>query len=75
MKDWLGNDLCVGDQVVYTSKSRNVGMVLGELTYVDSKVIKIRPIQYSAGRASSKIIVLHNSDGAFSAVTRYYGKL
>jgi hypothetical protein len=75
MKDWLGNDLNVGDRVVYTSKSTNVGMVLGEITYIDTQTIKIKPLAYSGIRKTTKIIVLHKGDGAFKAVTRYFGEL
>jgi hypothetical protein len=75
MRDWLGNSLSVGDYVVYSSKSTHVGMVLGELTFVSSDTIKIRPISYSGGRAPTKIITLHKTDSAFNAVTRYFGDM
>ncbi len=74
MKDWLGNSLEIDDLVVYTSKSTNIGMVLGKLTFVDRNTIKLKALAYSAGSATNKIIVLHKGDSAFSAVTRYFGE-
>lgn len=75
MRDWLGNELSVGDFVVYTSKSQFVGMVLGELTYLNTDKIQIKPLKYSGNRKPTKIITLHSDQQAFHAVTRYYGEL
>jgi hypothetical protein len=73
VKDWLGNDLALDDLVVYTSKSRNIGMVLGSLIMISDNMLKIKPIAYSAGRVSTKVIVLHDYAGAFNSVTKYQG--
>ena len=74
MKDWLGNELEIGGLVLYSSSSKYVGMMLGELTYFDEKMIKIKPWAYSGSRSrANKIIVLHKGDGAFASVTRYFG--
>jgi hypothetical protein len=75
MNDWLGNELNVGDLVVYTSKSSHVGMVLGKLKEVSSSRIQIIPIKYSEHDNPSKIITLHPGQTAFKAVTRYFGSI
>lgn len=73
MKDWLGNNLEVGDKVLYTSKSSNTGMVLGILTEASSQRIQIRIIGDSANRSHNKVITLHRNNQAFKSVTKYQG--
>lgn len=73
MNDWLGNNLEIGDLVVYTSKSTNVGMVLGSLIKVDEVMMQIRPIAYSGSRNPTKVITLHFWQDAYKAVTKYHG--
>jgi len=76
MNDWLGNELNLGDLVVYTSKSTHVGMVLGSLTEITSERIQIRPIAYSSGaRTLAKVISLHSYTDAYKAVTKYNGSV
>ena len=71
MKDWLGNPLDVGDTVVYTSKSTNVGMVLGILTEITPNRMQIKPLKYSGHRTPAKVITLHSYQDAYKAVTKY----
>lgn len=73
--DWLGNELNLGDLVVYTSKSTNVGMVLGELVEITSKRIQIKPVAYSGPKNLAKIITLHSYQDAYKAVTKYRGSV
>jgi hypothetical protein len=80
MKDWLGNELVVGDQVLYTSKSTHVGMNKGELLLATAAKIQIRiPVMlwdakergYRPG--GTKIVTLHSYNGAYDSVTKYFG--
>lgn len=73
MKDWLGNDIEVGDLVLYTSKSSNTGMVLGTLTEVTHNRIQLKPIATSARMWTTKVITLHRENQAFNSVTKYRG--
>lgn len=73
MKDWLGNDIAVGDLVLYTSKSSNTGMVLGTLIEATSQRIQIKPIATSASMWTTKVITLHRRNQAFNSVTKYQG--
>jgi hypothetical protein len=83
MKDWLGNDLNVGDLVLYSSSSSNVGMNLGEVTYAGADKIQIRIWQISKranGRSVvrsdlGRIVTLLRHNGAYKTVTRYFGIL
>jgi hypothetical protein len=75
MKDWLGNELELGDLVVYTSRSSNVGMVLGSLTELTDVRIQIKPIAYSGSKNLAKVITLHSWNDAFKAVTKYRGSV
>ena len=75
MKDWLGNNLNVGDTVLYTSKSTNVGMNIGELITLEPAKIQIRvwyikdgiPVSAERGR----VVTLFKGDLAFKSVTFY----
>lgn len=83
--DWLGNHVTVGDWVLYSSKSTNVGMNLGKVEYfgppkTDSPrrrhrwMIQIRIFDSSAGLwEPSKLVTLKNTDGAYMSVTKYFG--
>lgn len=76
MKDWLGNDLRVGDPVLYSSKSYHTGMNLGELLFIDDNKIQIRIWYVTRGyRAEGKIVTLQNHTGAYKSVTRYFGNI
>ncbi len=73
MIDWLGNDLAVGDLVLYTSKSSNTGMVLGTLVELSPRRIQLKPIATSASMWTTKVITLHKGNQAFNTVTKYSG--
>jgi len=75
MKDWLGSNLEVGDTVLYTSKSTNVGMNIGELVTLEPAKMQILvwylkdgvPIEGKRGR----VVTLFKGDLAFKSVTFY----
>lgn len=81
MKDWLGNEMQVGDTVLYTSNSTHVGMNKGELVTLEPGKIQVRiPVikyRHFPGRAeryeSTRVVTLLNGQGAYASVTKYYG--
>lgn len=75
MQDWLGNSLEVGDLVVYTSKSRHVGMVLGRLTLIAPNRIVMKPLAYSGPHSVGKAISLAKHTDAYKAITKYEGNI
>lgn len=76
MNDWLGNELNVGDVVLYSSKSYHTGMNVGELLYIDEHKIQIRLWAVTKGyRAEGKIVTLQDYTSAYKSVTRYFGKI
>lgn len=74
MYDWLGNPLEEDCLVVYTSKSRHVGMVLGRLLLVTKDRIVLKPLAYSGSHSVGKAISLSSDTQAYKAITRYYGE-
>lgn len=83
MQDWLGNELSIGDPILYSSASSNIGMNLGELLFADENKIQIRLWKISkrsSGRSVmhydvGKIVTLQRYTGAYRTVTRYFGNL
>jgi hypothetical protein len=76
MKDWLGNDLEVGNTVLYSSTSTLTGMNLGEIVTLDESKIQIKlwhvtQHSWSVGRT----VTLHRGNGAYRTVTRYFGAI
>lgn len=80
--DWLGNQISVGDWVLYSSKSTNTGMNLGKVEYVGPsknpsskrRITQIRVFQQSSGGWSEgKLITLSSGDGAYKSTTKYFG--
>lgn len=79
--DWLGSYVSVGDWVLYSSKSTNVGMNLGKVEYVGPakkpgsgrKIIQVRIFDLSIYRSWSKgkLVTLSSGDGAYRSVTKY----
>lgn len=82
--DWLGNLIREGAWVVYSSKSTNTGMNLGEIEYLGPSktsphrraVIQIRVYQQSdSGWSKGRLITLSNGESAYKSVTRYFGTI
>ena len=81
--DWLGNQISVGDWVLYSSKSTNTGMNLGKVEYVGPsknpasrrKIIQVRVFQQSGvcRWSEGKLITLSSGDGAYKSTTKYFG--
>lgn len=83
--DWLGNQISIGDFVLYSSSSRNVGMNLGKVEYVGPsknpssprQIIQVRIFNQtnSYGSKLNKLVTLSSGDGAYQSVTKYPGKM
>lgn len=72
MKDWLGNDLKVGNTVLYSSTSSLTGMNLGEITLIEPARIQVRILQVSYLYTNKgKIVTLHKGSSAYRSVTKY----
>lgn len=79
--DWLGNQISVGDWVLYSSKSTNVGMNLGKVEYigpaknpaVNREIIQVRVHEQTHGSVWSKrkLVTLSSGDSAYRSVTQY----
>lgn len=78
-KDWLGNDLEVGDRVLYSSTSTHTGMNLGDLVTLEPGKIQIRiprriwdskERDYKPG---TQVVTLQKGTSAFRSVTKYFG--
>ena len=82
--DWLGNQISVGDWVLYSSKSTNSGMNLGKVEYVGPSrnpnsrrhIIQVKVWnQTGRARSTSRTVTLSSGDGAYMSVTKYPGSL
>lgn len=80
--DWLGNQITVGDFVLYSSKSTNTGMNLGKVEYVGlsknpnstARIIQVRIHQQSdGGWSEGKLVTLRSNESAYWGVTKYPG--
>jgi hypothetical protein len=79
--DWLGNELVVGDPVLYSSTSVRTGMNLGELVSISPKRIQVKvPIKRWKtvdGEfelvPGTQVVTLQKSTSAFRSVTKYFG--
>jgi len=76
-KDWLGNDLEVGDRVLYSSTSTHTGMNLGDLVTLEPTKIQVKiPRRKWEGRnsyAGTQVVTLRKGTSAFRSVTKYFG--
>jgi hypothetical protein len=76
MKDWLGNDLDVGDFVLYSSTSTLTGMNLGEITKIEDSKIQLRLRHVTMHSWSTgKLVTLHKGTSAYKSITRYFGPI
>ena len=79
MKDWLGNDLEIGDLVLYSSTSVHTGMNLGWLVKADEKRIQVKiPIRKWDSEVrnlvpGTQIVTLNYRTSAYRSVTKYFG--
>lgn len=79
--DWLGNELTVGDKVLYSSTSTHVGMNLGDLVDLRPGRIQIRiPIKkwsYEERKMvpGTQVVTLQKGTSAFRSVTKWFGPL
>jgi hypothetical protein len=77
MKDWLGNDLAVGDFVVYSSKSTLLGMNLCQVVgfpkpgTIQLQLLAITRRASGATYMPDRKITLHEGTSAYKSVTRY----
>lgn len=78
-KDWLGNELAVGDLVLYSSTSTHTGMNLGWLVTLEPKKIQVKiPVdkwnmQEKKYEPGTQIVTLQRRTSAFHSVTKYFG--
>lgn len=78
-KDWLGNELTIGDLVLYSSTSVHTGMNLGWLVAADEKRIQVKiPVlkwndKERKMEPGIQIVTLRYTTGAYRSVTRYFG--
>lgn len=76
MRDWLGNDLNVGDLVLYSSTSTLTGMNLGEITSIADGKIQLKLLhKTSTSWNLGRKLTLHQHTSAYRSVTRYYGAI
>lgn len=83
--DWLGNQISVGDWVLYSSKSTNVGMNLGKVEYVGPsknpasarRIIQVRILEQTSESywGNRKLVTLSSGVSAYKSVTKYFGLL
>lgn len=80
-KDWLGNELVLGDRVLYSSKSIHTGMNLGELVILTPQKIQIKiPVakwekvgEKYTWVPGTQVVTLQKRTSAFRSVTKYFG--
>lgn len=79
--DWLGNELQVGDRVLYSSTSTHTGMNLGDLVTLEPSKIQVKiprkkwkkiDGQYQS-YVGTQTITLQKGTSAFSSITKYFG--
>ena len=80
MFDWLGNELVLGNLVVYSSTSTLTGMNLAEITALSPGKIQLRLwaiTRRSSGATymPSRLITLTKGSSAYRSVTKYSGNL
>lgn len=76
MKDWLENDLSVGDLVLYSSTSTLTGMNLAEIVSIEARRVQVRLLRQSAGSWSrGRKITLHDTTSAYDSITKYFGEI
>ncbi len=77
MKDWLGNELDVGDFVVYSSKSTLLGMNLCQIVgfpkpgTIQLQLLAITQRYNGATYMPDRKITLREGTSAYKSITRY----